>query len=90
MCRSPRPSAPPGEPRARRRCYASWNGATQVASWKVLGGPSASRLTVVASAAKSGFETAIALRPSNDTFEVEALNANHQVIGTSAPFAASR
>ena len=48
----------------RTTVYASWNGATQVASWRVLAGPSvagpgASRLTVVATAAKSGFETAI-------------------------------
>ncbi len=70
----------------RTTVYASWNGATQVASWRVLGGPSAGRLTVVASVAKSGFETAIALSPSH-TFELEALSANHRVIGTSAPFA---
>src|ERR1700727_1169891 len=39
--------------------YASWNGATRVASWRVLAGPSASRLAVVATHARSGFETAI-------------------------------
>ena len=41
--------------------YASWNGATQVASWRVLAATGAGRLTVVASAARSGFETAIAV-----------------------------
>ncbi len=67
--------------------YASWNGATQVVSWKVLAGPGASRLTVVARVAKSGFETAIPLPGSDPTLEVEALDANGHVIGTSAPFA---
>jgi hypothetical protein len=39
--------------------HASWNGATQVAQWQVLGGPSPDRLRVVARAPRSGFETAI-------------------------------
>ena len=34
--------------------YASWNGATQVVSWRVLAGPSPDKLTVVAGAARSG------------------------------------
>jgi hypothetical protein len=67
--------------------YASWNGATRVVSWRVLAGPSAARLTVVANAAKSGFETAIGLPHGYTSFRVEALSANHRVIGTSAPFA---
>ncbi len=41
--------------------YASWNGATRVASWRVLAGAGAGRLKAVASAARSGFETAIQL-----------------------------
>ena len=70
--------------------YASWNGATQVVSWTVLAGPSAGRLTVVAHAAKSGFETAIRLPRGYKSFEVEALNAKHRVIGASAPFGSQR
>ncbi len=67
--------------------YASWNGATQVASWRVLAGPGASRLTVVASAARSGFETAIAVAQGYQSFEVQALDASGRVIGTSRPLA---
>jgi hypothetical protein len=66
--------------------YASWNGATEVASWKVLAGASASTLKPAASAPKRGFETAIALAPSvgGPYVAVQALNAAGAVIGTSA------
>ena len=70
--------------------YASWNGATQLAAWKVLAGSGAGGLTVVASAARSGFETAIALQRSYASVEVEALDAAGHVIGTSQAFAARR
>jgi EmrB/QacA subfamily drug resistance transporter len=86
-------SPPVGAARAREgttTVYASWNGATQVVSWTVLAGPSAGRLSVVAHAAKSGFETAIRLPRSYQSFEVEALNAKHRVIGSSAPFGSQR
>jgi EmrB/QacA subfamily drug resistance transporter len=66
--------------------YASWNGATQVAAWRVLGGSSAAALTPLGSAAKSGFETAIAVRQSDRTFKVQALDTGGRVIGTSRPF----
>jgi len=70
----------------RTTVYASWNGATQAVAWRVLAGPSASQLTAVAQVAKAGFETAIPVRQSHSTFEVQALNAKHRVIGTSAAF----
>ena len=66
--------------------YASWNGATLVASWRVLAGPSASNLTAVAQASRSGFETAIAL-PSGAVgpyLAVQALDGAGHVLGTSA------
>jgi EmrB/QacA subfamily drug resistance transporter len=64
--------------------YASWNGATQVASWRVLAAAgAASRLTAVASTAKSGFETAIPLSQSYQSIEVQALDDAGRVIGTS-------
>jgi EmrB/QacA subfamily drug resistance transporter len=67
--------------------YASWNGATQVVAWTILAGPGANRLSVVAKATRSGFETAVALRRTYQSFEVEALDADNRVIGTSKPFA---
>jgi hypothetical protein len=66
--------------------YASWNGATQVASWRLLAGASASSLASVAETARSGFETAIAL-PSGTVgpyLAVQALGAGGEVLGTSA------
>ena len=41
--------------------WASWNGATEVARWRVLGGDSASALKPLTTARKRGFETAIEL-----------------------------
>jgi hypothetical protein len=66
--------------------YASWNGATEVASWRALTGSSSTSLSPVASAPKVGFETAIALpRGVSDPYvAVQALNAAGAVIGSSA------
>ena len=66
--------------------YVSWNGATQVVSWRVLAGPSAGQEIVVATAAKSGFQTAIPVAQSYQSFKVEALDADGRVIGASRPF----
>ncbi|HEY2282752.1 MAG TPA: MFS transporter [Solirubrobacteraceae bacterium] len=69
--------------------YASWNGATRVVSWRVLAGPDSSgRMSVVASAARSGFETAIAAPPGDARFQVQALDANGRIIGASRLFTA--
>jgi Arylsulfotransferase (ASST) len=64
--------------------YASWNGATLVAGWRVLVGPTSSSLRPVAQAARSGFETAIALPPgtAGPYVAVQALDASGAVIAT--------
>jgi hypothetical protein len=66
--------------------YASWNGATNVASWRVLAGSSASSLTPVMTAAKTGFETAIPLpgTVAGPYVAVQALDASGAVIAVSA------
>ena len=66
--------------------YASWDGDTQVVSWRVLAGTSASSLKAVASTTKSGFETSIPLTSSYKVYEVQALDAHHHVLGTSKSF----
>jgi EmrB/QacA subfamily drug resistance transporter len=71
---------------ARATVYASWNGATRVVSWRVLAGPSTTQLSAVASAPKSGFETAIPLARAYPSYEVQALDAGGRAIGTSRPF----
>jgi len=63
--------------------YASWNGATVVASWRVLGGSSQSSLSPVAQNAKTGFETTIIVHAKLAYFAVEALDAAGKVLGTS-------
>jgi hypothetical protein len=68
--------------------YASWNGATELASWRVIEirpPGSAGTTSTVASAPKSGFETAIPVTQGS-RFEVQALDAHGHVIGTSAQF----
>jgi hypothetical protein len=68
----------------RATAYASWNGATEVASWRVLAGPSPARLTPVADAPRRGFETAIAVGSLPRGYvEVQALDAAGAVIGAS-------
>ncbi len=67
--------------------YTSWNGATQVAQWRVLGGPTSSALTPVTTVPWSSFETTIPVSTASDHyFEVEALDSNGNVLahGTSA------
>ncbi|MFI5005641.1 MAG: arylsulfotransferase family protein, partial [Solirubrobacterales bacterium] len=74
------------ETNGRTTVYASWNGATRAVSWRVLAGPSASRLTAVATSAKSGFETAIPLPQPYKSLKLQALDANGRALGTSRPF----
>jgi hypothetical protein len=66
--------------------YVSWNGATEVASWRLLGGASAASLQPLSSTPNSGFETAIALPASaaSGYVEAQALNSAGAVIGASS------
>jgi hypothetical protein len=61
----------------------SWNGATNVASWRVLGGSSTTTLASVTSAAKAGFQTTISVPAGTAYVAVQALDASGAVLGTS-------
>jgi hypothetical protein len=65
--------------------YASWNGAAKLAAWRVLAGPSPGALAPVASKAKTGFETALAVpgASAGDYVQLQALDASGAVIGAS-------
>jgi hypothetical protein len=63
--------------------YASWNGDTRTASWRVLAGPSPQQLTPVASAARSGFESSITTPAPESYVAVQALDGAGNVLGTS-------
>ncbi len=65
--------------------YASWNGATKVASWQVLAGESEGSLAPVGTYPWSGFETKMSVPSSDSVFEVQALDRNGHVLATSAP-----
>jgi hypothetical protein len=67
------------------KVYVSWNGATAVASWRVLGGSSPNGLAAVATAAKGGFETEITTRSAQKYVAVQALDAHGKVLGQCAP-----
>jgi len=69
--------------------YASWNGATQVTSWRVLAGAIGGQLSPVTTAARSGFETAIKLSRGYAAYQVQALDAGGKVVGTSKVFKAT-
>jgi len=62
----------------------SWNGATEVASWRVLAGAFPTALAPVATAAKTGFQTTIATPSGGPYVAVQALDSAGTVIGTSA------
>jgi hypothetical protein len=64
--------------------YASWNGATNVSSWRLLGGPSPTQLQVLGSAPRKWFETWIPVRTPKPYLAVQAIGYSGQVIGTSA------
>lgn len=65
--------------------WASWNGATEVASWQVLAGDAPDALQPVARAPRAGFETAIAVPSAAAYVAVRALAADGSVLGTSKP-----
>jgi hypothetical protein len=66
--------------------YASWNGATTLASWQLLAGASATHLSVVASAPRTGFETALSA-PAAAFVQVRALSASGKVLASSKALA---
>jgi hypothetical protein len=75
--------------------YTSWNGATEVASWRLLAGESPSSLATVETVPRSGFETSVTL--SSPTYvraqalyvETQALDAAGAVLGSSTPLRVS-
>lgn len=58
-------------------CFVSWNGATDIAEWAVM-----SDAEEVARVAKDGFETEITGIPISAHMEVQALDADGQVLGS--------
>jgi hypothetical protein len=81
-----KPETPPALAVTGRAAYVSWNGATDVARWRLLAGEANDDLTVVRTVPKRGFETAIQLPPKGRLSRyvaVEAIGRDGRVLGTS-------
>jgi Arylsulfotransferase (ASST) len=79
-----RPAAAARPSGKRTRVYMSWNGATQVAAYRIFAGKSSHRLNVAAKRVrKGGFETAKTIRSAGPVVKVQALDAKGRVLGTS-------
>ncbi len=79
------PSAAASPTSSGTTVYASWNGATEIAFWRLLAGPSPSALQAVGGRGSNGFETGISTSSTQAFFAVQALNSAGRVLGTSAP-----
>jgi hypothetical protein len=86
-------ATPPGRPAIAtakgrgglKTIYASWNGATDVASWQVLAGDDQSSLQPIGEPqATTGFETVLRADTNDDFIAVRALDSVGKVVGTSA------
>ena len=81
------PTAPPDIAVVRSQgnatVYASWNGASTVARWTVLGGASHSEMSPLGTAGVAGFETGIPLNSSPAAIAVSAVDADGRVLATS-------
>jgi hypothetical protein len=65
--------------------FASWNGATNVASWTVFAGKDATSLTPVGSVPYNDFETAMSVGSSGPWFAVQAHDAKGRPLSKSLP-----
>ncbi|TSI18487.1 arylsulfotransferase family protein [Brevibacterium aurantiacum] len=81
------PSAPPTATRSEpgegiTRVHMSWNGASDVAAWRILSGDSEEQLEETAVVDRTGFETAADITPAGSRIVVEAVNEDKERIGS--------
>ncbi|QIN83720.1 ArsR family transcriptional regulator [Rubrobacter tropicus] len=62
--------------------YASWNGATEMTSWRVFAGPSPDELEVLDTVPRHGFETVIRTRTAEAYVGVQAEDGSGRGIGS--------
>ncbi len=65
--------------------HVSWNGATEVAAWRVLAGKGPASLQAQATIASSGFESSTILPSRYAYVAVQALSSARRVLGASKP-----
>lgn len=79
-----RPTRPPAVAVAGRTLYVSWNGATEVRSWRLLAGVNKRDLRPVLTLPKNGFETAMPLRGNAKWVAAQALDRSGHSLARSA------
>jgi hypothetical protein len=84
-----RPTRPPAVARTGRTLYVSWNGATEVRKWRLLGGADKKSLRPVLTVARNGFETAIPIRGSAKWVAAQALDGRGHLLARSPAVRAS-
>jgi hypothetical protein len=72
------------QPGGADRVYVSWNGATEVAAWRVLSGARPGAMHTATQSRRTGFETVLSLRQPERYLAVQAINARGKVLATSA------
>ena len=65
--------------------HATWNGATQVSSWQVLGGAVSGALSAIGTVPWNGVDTVFTAPAGINSVQVIALDSTGATIGTSAP-----
>jgi Arylsulfotransferase (ASST) len=84
------PTRPPAVAVAGATLYVSWNGATEVRKWRLLGGVDRQSLRPLLTVPKMGFETAIPLRSTAAKWvAVQALDGRGRSLARSATVRAS-
>jgi hypothetical protein len=79
-----RPTDRPAVALRGTRLYVSWNGATEVRSWRVLAGDGVRSLAATTVVPKRGFETEIRVESGPTRFVVQALDARGRILRTSS------
>jgi hypothetical protein len=67
----------------RVAAYASWNGATEVVAWRLMGGSDPDHLTPIGTVPKTDFETKLGFTGTPAYVQAQAMDANGKVIGLS-------
>lgn len=80
-----KPSVVVGRRGGTTQVTVSWNGATDVARWQLLGGSSVETLAPLATAPRGGFETTIRVKQAPAVVAVRALDAARATLATSRP-----
>jgi hypothetical protein len=76
-------TATPASRTARVTVFTSWNGDTRTVTWQLFAGRSPTSLKLVATSARTGFETSMQSPGAAPWVAVRALDASGRVVGSS-------